>query len=130
MIMSMRVDYCMCMHMPIMIMPICVLMFVLVTSDQCVCYYHRRSGCHDSKSNQIDPCQLLMQEYERKERPDKRSNGIICACLGSSDDILGSHIKEYAQSIRRESEKDRDRGVSEARQWLLSDKGYDHRSEP
>ena len=77
----MRVDYCVCMHMPVMEMRVCMLMFMFVAADQRVCCCHGCAGCLDGKRDQIDPCQLLMQEHERKERADERSNGIIGASL-------------------------------------------------
>ena len=80
-VVNMRVDYCVCMHMPVMEMRVCMLMFMFVAADQRVCCCHSCAGCHDGKSEQVDPRQLLVQENERKERTDEWSNGVIGARL-------------------------------------------------
>ena len=72
---------------------------MFMAADQRICSCHGCAGCHDGKSDQVDPCQLFMQEHERKERTDERSNGVIGAGLGSSDDVLCTHIQENAQSV-------------------------------
>ena len=61
------------------------------------------SGYHQSKGDQVNDCQLLLQEYERQEGTDEWRKSIIGTRTCRADAPLGIGVEENAESVGHKS---------------------------
>lgn len=107
-----------------------VLMGVRVLFCQGVSDHYNRSQDHYSKTEEIRPRRLFLENYERQESADKGGYRVVCACFGCSDNSLRPDIKEYAESVCNEAEQEREREVDYTCELLSKAQSNDQRAKP